>query len=558
MASIKFDKKLFEKEVGKLTDEMMQKIALFGATVESVDSEEVELDITPDRPDLFSYQNFKRSFLAFLGKKTGLKIYKIHRPEKNYKVKIDSSVKKVRPFTVCAIVRGLKLNDEKIKEIIDIQEKLHVTVGRKRKKLAIGIYPLEKIKLPITFKALEPDKIKFVPLEMDREMSGLQILQRHPAGRDYAHLLAGKSKFPVFVDKDNNVLSMPPIINSHLTGKVTEKTKDIFIECSGFDVEILKKCLNILVVSFLEMGGKVHQMEVLGLPVKKKGKNITPDLAPEKVKISLENVNKLLGLDLDKKQLKVLLEKMGHDYNPKNNEVAIARWRVDILHEVDLIEDVAIAYGYDKLVPEIPQIATIGQENVQETVKRKISDILSGLGLLEVSNYHLITKKDQFTKMGIPEKQEKGFVELEESKTENNILRKDLTSYIMKVFSENVDSEYPQRIFETGRVFVVEGNDIIEKERLSVGISPGNFTDVKQVLDYLFRMIGVNSEKIKITEPEHFPNYFLDGRVGEIVLNGKRIGFLGEVHPRILRNWKIRMPVALAELDLDEVFESLK
>lgn len=555
MASIKFDKKLFEKEVGKLTDEMMQKIALFGATVESVDDGEIELDITPDRPDLFSYQNFKRSFLAFLGKKTGLKIYKIHKPEKNYKVKIDSSVKKVRPFTVCAIVRGLKLDDEKIKEIIDIQEKLHVTVGRRRKKLAIGIYPLEKIKLPITFKALEPDKIKFVPLEMDREMSGLQILQRHPAGRDYAHLLAGKSKFPVFVDADNKVLSMPPIINSHLTGKVTEKTRDIFIECSGFDVGTLKKCLNILVVSFLEMGGKVYSMEVSGLSAK--GKNITPDLTPEKTKISLDNVNRLLGLNLDKKQLKILLEKMGHSYNPKNNEVGIAQWRVDILHEVDLIEDVAIAYGYDKLVPEIPQIATIGQENVQETAKRKVSEILSGLGLLEVSNYHLTMKKDQFTKMGVGEKQEKGFVELEESKTENNILRKDLSSYIMKIFSENVDSEYPQRIFESGRVFEVEGNEIVEKEKLSIGISPGNFTDVKQVLNYLFRMIGVDSGNVKITEPEHFPYHFLDGRVGEIILNGKRIGFLGEVHPRILRNWKIRMPVALAELDLEEIFRMI-
>ena len=216
-----------------------------------------------------------------MGKKTGLKKYKINKLKKEDKVIIDSSVKNVRPYTACAIVRNLKLNDEKIKEIIEIQEKLHITIGRNRKKIAIGIYPLEKIKLPITFKALEPDKIKFIPLETDKEMSGLQILQRHPAGKDYAHLLAGKEKFPIFIDANKNILSMPPVINSHLTGKITEKTKDVFIECSGFDFSILSKCLNIIVTSLADMGGEIYPMEL-----KYKNKRITPNLTSEKTKIS--------------------------------------------------------------------------------------------------------------------------------------------------------------------------------------------------------------------------------------------------------------------------------
>ena len=103
---------------------------------------------------MLSYHGFKRSFLAFLGKKTGLVNYKVNPPEKNYEVIVDSSVKDIRPYTACAIVKGLQLDDEKIKEIINIQEKLHITIGRKRKRAAIGIYPLEKIELPITFKAM--------------------------------------------------------------------------------------------------------------------------------------------------------------------------------------------------------------------------------------------------------------------------------------------------------------------------------------------------------------------------------------------------------------------
>jgi len=302
MAIVNINKKQFEKEITKLNEKIKDRIAMFGTPIEEINDNEIQIEVFPNRPDLLSYQGFKRSFLAFLGKKTGLKKYKLNKPEKNYKVLIDKSVKNIRPYTACAIIKGLKLDDEKIKEIIEIQEKLHITIGRKRKKLAIGIYPLERIKLPITYKALEPDKIKFIPLEMDREMSGLQILQRHPAGRDYAHLLAGKAKFPIFIDADKNILSMPPIINSQMTGKITEKTKDIFVECSGFDFEILKKCLNIIITCLADIGGKIYQIN-LG-----KGK-ITPNLTSEKMKISLENTNKLLGLNLNEKQLKRLIKK---------------------------------------------------------------------------------------------------------------------------------------------------------------------------------------------------------------------------------------------------------
>src|SRR3989344_3878590 len=163
MALIKIDRKTFEEEIGKLDEKMQERVSMFGTPLESFNDKEIQIEVFPNRPDMLSYQGFKRAFLAFLGKKTGLKEYKINKPEKDYKVTIEPSVKDVRPYTVCAIITGLKLNDERIREIIEVQEKLHVTVGRKRKKMAIGVYPLEKIKLPITFKAVEPDQIKFRP-----------------------------------------------------------------------------------------------------------------------------------------------------------------------------------------------------------------------------------------------------------------------------------------------------------------------------------------------------------------------------------------------------------
>lgn len=546
MALVTFNKNLFEKEVGKLNDDMQNKIAMFGTPIDSLSDEEVQIEVFPNRPDLLSYHGFKRSFLSFLEKETGLKKYKVNPPEKNYEVIVDNSVKDVRPFTACAIVKDLKLDDLKIKEIIDLQEKLHFTLGRKRKKLAIGVYPLDKIKLPITFKALEPDKIKFVPLESDKEMSGLEILQKHPTGKEYSSLLTGKSRFPIFVDSEENILSMPPIINSQKTGKVEANTKNVFVECSGYDFDSLKKCLNIVVTCLADMGGKIYQMNV-----KYKEKEKTPNLSSQQMKVSLENINKLLGISLNEKQIKILFEKMGCDYNKKL--VEIPAWRTDILHEVDLIEDIAIAYGYDNFEPEIPKISTIGEEDPKEILKRKIGEILSGVNLLEVSNYHLTNKKDQFYNMGIIERKEKDFVELKESKTEYDILRKNLSHYLLKIFSENVDSEYPQRIFEIGKIFELD-NEVIEKERVAVGISPGNFTELKQILEYLSRMIKVSFE---LEEPKVTPSHFVEGRVAEILINNTSAGFVGEIHPKILKNWKIRMPVALFELELEEIFKRL-
>lgn len=544
MAVTSINRYQFEKEIGKIDEKMEDRIAMLGNPIEKLTKDELQIEVFPNRPDLLSYQGFKRALLAFLGKKTGMQKYKLNKS--NYKVFVDNSLKDIRPYTACTVIKDLKLDSEKIKELIEIQEKLHLTLGRKRRKLAIGIYPMEKIKFPVRFTALEPDKIKFIPLDYEKEISGLEILQKHPTGREYAHLLSGKAKFPVFIDSEDKILSMPPIINSHTTGRVTEKTKEIFVECSGFNFNILSKCLNILVSALADMGGSIYEIEVdYG-----KEKKLTPEFGIEKIQISIDKINKLLGLDLKENDVKKLLEKMGYNYN--KNIVEIPPWRVDILHEVDIAEDIAIAYGYENFIPEIPEISTIGQEAPEEVIKNKISEILTGLNILEVSNYHLTTKNDQFEKMDEIEKS--NFVELENSKTDYNILRKDLTHYLLKVFSENVNNEFPQRIFEIGRVFSLKDNSPHEKNNIALAICPGNFTELKQILNYLFKMMG---KSVQFEEPKENPEYFIKGRVAEIKLENKALGFLGEIHPRILRNWKIRMPVALFEMDFDDIMKSI-
>lgn len=545
MANVRFNKKEFEKQV-KINDEMEKKIPLFGTPIERISNDEIELEIFPNRPDLLSMHGWLRGFLAFTGKKMGLKEYKLNKPEKDYEVLIDKNTLEVRPYTACAIVKGLKFDDAKIKEVIDIQEKLHGTLGRNRKKIAIGIYPLDKIKLPIRLEARDPKDIKFVPLEAHAEMNGKQILTNHPTGKNYAHLLDGYKQYPVFVDANNEILSMPPIINSHKTGRIESSTGDIFIECSGFDLPILKKTLNILVTMFSDFGGKVYQMNLKH----KKGNYTTPDLTPEKMKISLDNCNKILGLKLSEKEMIKNLEKMGYNYS--KGFVEIPAWRTDILHENDLIEDVAIAYGYDKFIPEIPSINFQGSEDKLAVMKRKIAEILVGLNILEVSNYHLTTVRDQFKLSGM---KKENYIEVEDSKTEYNILRRNLIHYALKILGQNVDSEYPQRIFELGTIFEPDEKQetgVKEEERLSIAIADAKtgFTEIKQVLDYLMRMIGLEYE----LEPAESP-YFIDGRAAKIIVNGEKIGYMGEVPPRILNNLKVKMPISALEINIDKLFD---
>ncbi len=551
MAVINLNRKELEKAIGKINPEMENKISMFGTPVEFVNDNEIGIEIFPNRPDLLSLQGFVRALSAFLEKKSGLREYNVEKSEKDHKVTIDKSVKKVRPFTACAIVKNLKFNEEKIKEIIDIQEKLHLTFGRERKKLAIGIYPLEKIKLPIKYLAKKPEEIKFQPLDFPKEINGRQILSQHPTGRAYAHLLKDYELFPIFEDADGEVLSMPPIINSEKTGKITENTKDIFIECSGFNLNYLKKTLNIIVCSLADLGGRIYAMEINDEGEKKK--YLSPDLEPEKMPFLVDNINKTLGLNLSEKEIKKYFEKMGIGYekDKAQNIAIIPAYRTDILHEIDLAEEAAIAYGYDNFIPEIPKISTIAKEDGISILKKKITELLVGLNMLETSGYHLTTKEVQYKSLGF--KEYKDMIEVLDSKTENNILRNSLLSQSIKILSENSDVAYPQRIFELGKVF--KSNDkqetgIEEKENLCISLchEKANFTEIKQILDYLSRMLDF---KYEIKEAEH--PAFIAGRCGEIIINKKSAGILGEIAPFVLKNSKIKMPVASLEMN----FESL-
>lgn len=537
MAVVTFSKKDVEKSI-KLTKENLDIIQLMGIPI-TLKEEEIHIEVLPNRPDLLSLQGFVRAIKTFFAKQ-GLKKYKVNVPERGYKVIVDSSVKDIRPYTVCAIIKDLKFNDSLITNIIDVQEKLHSTWGRNRKKVAIGIYPLEKISLPIRYLARKPEEIKFIPLGYENEMTGKEILEIHPKGKEYSHLLQENKKYPIFIDNKNKILSMPPIINSNETGKIDEKTKEIFIECSGNHLPTLQKTLAILTTMFADMNGKIFSMEI-----EDEKKFITPNLSPTKIKISLEQINSILGLNLKERDIEKLLSKMG--YGCKNLNVQIPAWRTDILHPIDIIEDIAIAYGYENFIPAIPNISTIGEESKESKFKEKLSELIIGLGMLEISSYHLI-KAEEIDK--------NESIQIQNAKTEYKILRPNLIISMLRILSENKDHTYPQNLFEIGKVFTPSNKSISgvnEEEKLIISCSPSNFTELKSILVYIGQQL-----EIIFDFKEENNNYLINGRSAGVYLEGTKIGYLGEVSPEKLNKFGIRMPVSLLEISLEKISKKTK
>ncbi|MBC8444316.1 phenylalanine--tRNA ligase subunit beta, partial [Candidatus Woesearchaeota archaeon] len=369
---------------------------------------------------------------------------------------------------------------------------------------------------------------------------------QHPTGREYGHLLENSSMFPLFIDSDGAILSMPPIINSEKTGKISGKTKDVFIECSGFELKELNQCLNIIVTALADMGGDIHEME---LQYGKK-KIITPDLSVVEKELDVDYINKILGLNLKEKKMGELLEKMG--YGIKAKKVLIPAYRTDILHQIDLAEDVAIAYGYENFKAEIPNVATIGGEDNFEVFKSRVADILVGLGLIETMSYHLINEDVHNKKMCC----DMDLVKLENPLTNDySVLRAWIVPSLMQVLSENTNREYPQNIFEIGSVFKLDGKkETGVRESIRVGVvlcgSNVDFTSTKQVFDALMRALNV---EYNMRETKH--DSFIAGRVARVGVDGKNIAYVGEIKPEVLGEFEVNVPVVGFEINLSELFK---
>jgi len=543
----------------KLTSEQLAaNLFDIGFELDDIQGDAIKIDITPDRIDALSPRGLARILKLYMGVAKKPTTYEA-KPNKNYKVIVEPSVAPIRPYTVCAVVKGLSLGDDEIKQIIWIQEKLHVTLGKHRRRAALGVYPLDKIAWPVTFCARKPADISFQPLDSVSFQTAKQILERHPTGIAFAHLLADLPMYPLFIDANKQILSLPPIINSQNIGKVTHDTRDVFIEVSGFDEKLLSNILNLVVCFLIDMGGDAYSVEVnYG-----KKKLITPNLEYEERKITTDAVQKMTGLvDIGSKDIAQALNKMHYTITKVENgavKFQVPPFRLDIWHDVDIIDDVVRAYGVNNITPTAPQVPTIGGLLYENRLQQKITELFIGAGCVEIKTLGVTDKLDQFTKMQLPPKPH---IALGSTAERNiNMVRSWLIPESLKFLGNNASATFPQHIFEIGDVVIPDEAADVKSRNVphacfALCDERANFTTAKQLLELVIMKLGVKASALAYKALKH--DSFIDGRAATVAVNGQSVGYFGEMHPQVLANWKIVMPLAVAEIDIAALIAAMK
>jgi len=496
-------------------------------------------------PYLWSVEGCARLLRGVLGKEKGIPKLKIEKSSD--KVIVDKNISKTRPYIAMCRAYGKKADDYLIKQMVQLQEKFCETYGRRRRKASIGIYDYKKVKFPVQYKLADPKKTTFVPLTFNKELNLHQILEQHPTGMKYAFTLEGLKQFPILQDNNGKILSFVPIINSNDLGKVEIGNNDILIEVTGTDEEAVNLGANILAAAFADRGFKIAAVEI-NYPNRKR---TTPHLFQDKMEINLEKTNEMLGITLNQKQIKDLLEKMRYDV--KNTTALIPPYRKDILHSVDVVEDIGIMYGYDN-IPTLPLTSyTVG--SVEPIIKLidKSREILVGFGFQEVLSSVLSNKELIYDKMNI---KDFGSIEIKEYMSQSYaMVRTWIIPMLLDVLSKNKHHDYPQFLFEQGLVSVRKTKKIIDYERLAIVMAGPDvdYTKIRQILDALLNTFNIEYE---LKETEH--DSFIQGRVVRVSVQGKDIAYVGEIHPQVLENLDIQMPTAALEINLTELYEIMK
>lgn len=511
--------------------------------VEEVRGDVLIYEASHDRPDLFSAEGLGRAIRNLKGVEKGFK--ELELIDTGIEVLADNPPN-YRPYVLGAVVRNLRLDDEAIRQLFQLQEKLHIGYCGDRSLVAIGIHDLRAINPPIYYRAV--NEYVFKPLGYDAEMSIRDVLQVVDKGIKYRHLVR-EGAYPLLVDSKGMVLSLPPIINGDYT-KITPDTRDVFIDITGTEPELMSRVLNVVIGSLIERCDKpvVGKVRVVG------GESLySPSYYVREFKLSVSNVKSLAGIELSADDIVNYLSIMGFNAFKLGDEVVLVRappYRIDVMHEVDLIEDIVIGFGYDRVETELLPATHSGGQHPIERFSRIIRELLVGLGIQEVVNFMLVDS--QFlSDLGF-----KDFIILENPKMKAySAMRNSLIPSILQSISLNSKFSRELRIFEIGDVVEVNEGAVDSVRKLCVGISTPRttLTDSLIVLRALMHVLDV-----KYTLEKCYEELMIPGRCARVFVNGKEVGIAGEVHPRVLNYISYAQPIAVLELNLTQLLHVIK
>lgn len=530
-----------QKLVGKVTKKQISdSLPFLGLDIESEDKDLVRIEYSPNRPDYSTDFGIALGLQGLLGIKTGAVKLNVKKSNR-YPISVKPTVSKIRPFVTGIIAKNGKIDDKIIKQLMTMQEDLHFGIGRKRKKSSIGIHDLDKISFPLLYTTVNRNH-RFIPLNSEKEIAITEILTTTEVGKDYGSLLGQSSQVPLILDANQQTVSFPPIINAGIT-TVTTKTKNLFVEVTGINKEDAEDMLSVVATILQSAGFTLESVKISGT------KNSTPKFEPKKMTVNSSLINQTLGLNLNSSKIISSLKKSRLDALSKGTNIicTIPAYRFDIFGPMDLVEEVALGYGIQNLEPTLSPSQTIGQTNPASIQLKSLDHTMIGLGYLEALNSSLTSQRVLYD---MTNRDATKIISVLDSKSlEHTILRDSILPGLLENLSRNIHESYPQKMFETGTIFITD-NPVSEKISFS-SISAhkdANFTEIKSILQSALKIgFGIKIETKTTTHPT-----FEEGHCATVILNGKSIGVIGKINSKIIENYKIRVPVVGFEISLSE------
>jgi len=539
----------------------------------------MQLEFAPDRLDRLSVEGVARSLRYQYGDDRGLYVPNTNDPDWTFHV--DESVPDGRPYVTGAVVRDVNLTEDALDSLIQLQEKLHATMGRKRAKAAIGIHDLTMVKgrsyddddgrPSISYTGVDPEGDSFVPLESDAEMTPAEVLEQHETGKKYADLLDGFEQYPAIYDQ-LGLFSFPPVINGKRT-EVEPESRDLLIELTGTDQWTIDHICNIICYALSARGGTIEEVDIEYASAAAADDNygqtlVRPDFEVRTKSLSHDRIETVLGIDLDRSTVLDLFERAGLsasvdesvDANETIYEVEIPPNRVDVLHPMDLIDDLGRAYGFNELEPRYPDVGTVGGRHERTRLEDATRASLVGLGFEDLLNFHMISGEANYDRLNIePGTDIVGAgepVEITGPYSEDYTqLRSWVLPSLLMVLENNTHRAYPQELAEIGlaaEVDETENTNVAEWRSVGAVVArhDATYEDAKARLAALCEDFDVDLETPATEHPS-----FIPGRVADVVIDGETVGVIGEIHPQVLVDHDLELPVAAFELRLDALSE---
>jgi len=537
--------KLLNKNLSE--DELNEYLLNIKCELDEIEGNNAKIEVKDfNRIDLYSITGIARELKGILNIETGIPKFEIK--DSDYDLIVDKEILNVRPYIVGAVVKNVELNEDRLKDLIQLQEKISQSFGRNRQKVAIGTHNFDLIKFPVYYKLADPET-RFIPLGFNKELSLKEILENTEAGKKYSYILNKYNKYPILIDSNNNIISFPPIINSNKIGRLDINTKNIFIDVSGTDLEKILLALNVIVLTLKDFGGEIYSINVIYPDKKIK----TPELKIIKKEMDLNKIKKYLGIEIDNNKIVEYLNRKRMNAKIENNKLIIEylNYRNDILSEYDIIEEILISYGYNNLKPREIKIYTKGGLSKERKIMNNVRKIMVNMGCIEIYT-PILSNKDINNLLN----EDREIIELINPVSSSyNSIRVYLLSSFLQLLSENNELKFPAKIFELNRVSYIKNNKIIEDLDLLYIYSDYEVSvnNSLKVLKRLFKELRIDFD---IRNSNH--KFLIDGRQGDIFVNNENIGWIGEIDPNILEKMGIKYPLTGFEISIKELMKYIK